>query len=57
MSDGNGNDAAGLPPIIPREELCTRSAWCILRDGHKDGCLETPRGTYPKPDYGPGRKR
>lgn len=30
--------AVDLPAPIPRDELCQRDAWCVLRAGHVDGC-------------------
>jgi hypothetical protein len=31
--------AADLPPpIVPRNELCQRDAWCVLRHGHAGDC-------------------
>lgn len=40
-------------PIVPREELCQLSAWCLLRHGHSDECKTKPKREIAASDFGP----
>jgi hypothetical protein len=52
--------AVDVPTPIPRDELCQRDAWCVLRAGHVDGCQRIGKRATSLNETGPqmaGKRR
>lgn len=45
--------AVQLAPPIPREEMCSKSAWCLI-GRHEGPCVAVPKREIPPTDFGPG---